>query len=107
MGPELQLIHSNAKLKRRSPLSFVIRHSSFVILPFLASLAAPAASKLADLKVAPPEPPLSFRLDVMPVLMKAGCNAGACTCGSGGECQAGWRCCGGVCGPPEAAGFQT
>lgn len=46
------------------------------LLPFLLLAAAPA-SKPAPPPPAPPKP-VSFRLDVMPVFFRAGCNSGGC-----------------------------
>ena len=52
-----------------------IRCSAFLVLSLLCCFNLSAAS----------EPSVSFKLDVMPVLMKAGCNAGACHGSSRGK----------------------
>jgi hypothetical protein len=58
-----------------------MRRFSLVILIALAAgsaIGAFAADPEPSAPAAPVDPPLSFRNDVMPILSKAGCNAGAC-----------------------------
>lgn len=63
-------------------------HCRFGLLPILTLLVIGATAgptpRSARLFAAPPESPVSFVNDVMPVLTKAGCNAGICHAKAGG-----------------------